>query len=104
MTGRADFLVDFEAALKLRLIVFSERPGKRPFQPRRRFLLRSQRWQRHGSDRAGQHESENRALHRHSTASAHAFAPRTDSEIEFGSGLVFSKMPSSGMMIRKNAK
>ena len=35
---------------------------------------------------------------------AHPFAPSTDSEIEFGTGLVFSKMPSSGRMTRKNAK
>ena len=30
--------------------------------------------------------------------------PDTNSEIEFGSGLVFSKMPSSGSTIRKKAK
>ena len=34
----------------------------------------------------------------------HTFAPSTDSEIEFGTGLVFSKIPSSGRMIRKKAK
>src|SRR5262249_6171301 len=104
MTVRADFPVNLEAPLELRRIISPEWSGKRPLQTGRGHLLLGLRGERQPGDRAYQRESENSALHRHDSAPAHAFAPKTDSEIEFGSGLVFSKMPSSGMMIRKNAK
>ena len=104
MAVGADLAVDLEAALQLRLVIFSERPGERPFLPRRRHLLAllRERRQRQSEQRTGKDESEDRALHGHDRL--HAFAPNTDSEIEFGNGLVFSKMPSSGSTIRKKAK
>ena len=104
MAVRADLAVDLETALQLRLVVFSERAGERPFQPRWRHLLGQLcgRGQRHGGQRTGEDKGEDGALYVHDHP--HALAPRTDSEIEFGSGLVFSKMPSSGRTIRKKAK
>ena len=44
-------------------------------------------------DQADKRKSENSFLHH--APPAHAFARKTDSEIEFGNGLVFSKMPSN---------
>ena len=104
MAVRADFAVDLEAALELRLVVFAERAGERPFLPRRRHLLGQLRGGRRGDgeQRAGKDKGEDGTLHAHDRP--HALAPKTDSEIEFGSGLVFSKMPSSGSTIRKKAK
>jgi len=51
MTVRADFAVDLEAALQLRLVVFAERSRERPGQPRRRRLL-------FGESRHAQRDSE----------------------------------------------
>src|SRR5665213_2172502 len=105
MAGRADFLVDLEAALKLPFVIFAEGTGERPLHGRRRNLmfLRGGR-QRERGKRACQHKSEDGVFGRHDSFPAHAFAPKTESEIEFGNGLVFSKMPSSGRTIRKKAK
>ena len=104
MAVGANLAVDLEAALELRLVVFAERTGERPLLPRRRHLLGQLRGSRRGDSeqRAGQDKGEDGALHDHDRP--HALAPNTDSEIEFGSGLVFSKMPSSGSTIRKKAK
>src|SRR3974390_863850 len=104
MAVRANLAEDLETALELRLVVFAERTGERPFQPRRRHLLGQLRGRRRSGcgQRTGEHEGEDGTLHVHDHP--HALAPRTDSEIEFGTGLVFSKMPSSGRTIRKKAK
>src|SRR5262249_43133703 len=106
MAGCTDFLVDLEAALKLPLIVSAERPGERPSQlwrGRRIVLLRDCR-RSQNAKAACERENDDGSLRLHAGSPAHAFAPSTESEIEFGSGLVFSKMPSSGRMTRKNAK
>src|SRR5215510_3445991 len=108
MAGCAYFLVDLESALELGRIVFSKRTRERPsqFWRHRRFMLMLLRvdWQGEHAKTTHERESNDGPLHFHVHPPAHAFAPSTESEIEFGSGLVFSKMPSSGRMTRKNAK
>src|SRR6185503_320904 len=103
MADRTDLAINLEAALELRGIVFAERAGERPLQLRGRHLLHRLRGSRGRKD-AGKHGGAERKPGFHDSPPAHALAPRTDSEIEFGNGLVFSKMPSSGRMIRKKAK
>ena len=41
---------------------------------------------------------------RHDIAATYILEPKTDSEIDLGSGLVFSKSPSIGSTSRKNAR
>src|SRR5665647_1485385 len=109
MAVGADFLVDLEAALQLAFVEFAERAAERPLHARRRHLLafgEGRRAQRQHC--AGERESDEGPMQGtvigHGARPAHAFAPKTDSEIEFGSGLVFSNIPSSGSTIRKNVK
>ena len=60
MAVGADLAVDLEAALQLRLVVFSEWTGERPGLPRRRNLLGKLRGgrRRHGNGKGGEDESE----------------------------------------------
>src|SRR5215475_5809541 len=117
MTDLADLAIDLEPALELRAVVFAERPRERPLVHgrRRRFvLLRQDRRGERGEPNA---ESEDGARDGHGVP-LQAFAPAgggagapmglpsgsTDSEIEFGSGLVLSTLPSTGRITRKKAK
>src|SRR2546427_270038 len=106
-----DFAVDFEPTLQLATIVFSERPGERPFVLRwvRRLMVLCQRRGDESPGEAGKDE--------HSAGNGHgcpqaftgggagapigAPSPSTDPAIEFGSGFVRSTLPSTGRMIRK---
>src|SRR5262249_16602552 len=109
MTDLADLAIDLEPALELRAVVFAERSRERPLVHgrRRRFvLLRQDRRAERGEPNA---ESEDGARDGHGVP-LQAFAPAgggagapsrsTDSEIEFGSGLVLSTLPSTGRITR----
>ena len=102
MAAGADLAINLEAALQLRLVVFAERTGKRPFQPRRRHLFLARRRRGKAGSQAGEGKSGDDVSRFHDRP--HALAPSTNSEIDFGNGLVFSKMPSSGRTMMKNAK
>ena len=117
MTDLADLAIDLEAALQLGAVVFAERARERPFVHGRcrRFVLLRQCRRGECGERDG--ESENGARGGHGVP-RQAFAPAgggagapmglpsrsTDSEIEFGSGLVLSILPSTGRITRKKAK
>ena len=106
----ADLAIDLEAALQLAAVVFAEGAGERPLLARRhrRVACGERGWRRRDpSKRAG--ESERRGWF---ATSMFSLAPqpralleaRIDSDIEFGSGLVFSTQPSTGRMMKKCAK
>src|SRR5262249_55043457 len=114
VTNLADLPVDLEAALELCAVELAERSGERPFihgRRRRLVLLRPRRRGERG-ERDGESEDDARAGHKTSQAFADggAGAPMglpsrsTDSEIEFGTGLVLSTLPSTGRITRKKAK
>ena len=120
MTDLANLAVDFEAALQLSAIEFADRSGERPFLPRRRLLLGSERrsrgetQNRYGRKREGETRATRRGLIMASllaqlllAAAVAATGVRppafasTASEIECGSGNGFSIRPSSGSTTRK---
>ena len=106
VTGRADLFVDLEAALQLRRVESAEGSRERPIDAAARGTCSV--CAAAGGASAAREPARTRAKIACDASSwaapAHALAPSTDSEIEFGSGLVFSKIPSSGSTIRKKAK
>ena len=118
MTARADLLINLKTALQLCRVVETEWTRERPMQPGRRIgLLResgSTDTAKRTRERQGTREP---VMTLHAGGSLHACMPgdgaeapagtpcrKTDSEIEFGNGLVLSNSPNSGRITKKNAK
>jgi len=71
MAGRADFLVDFQAALQRAAVKLADRTGERPFLRRRNFLSLCRPGVRRGSgeQRAGERQRDHAGHHRRRPAS-----------------------------------
>src|SRR4029078_3528813 len=117
VAGRADFAVDLEASLQLRLVVLSERSCKRPpVLGRGRGLMPLRQSRREGRqtghatccDKPAQGHGLSHALGVPPGAGAGAPAGNpclnTACEIEPGRSFVFSTGASTGRMIKKYAK
>ena len=120
VAGAADFLVDLESALQLRLVVDAEHAGEAPVLARglrlfgvalRERRRRAREDERHGREgQGGELDTDHR---RTSLGAGRASACRaaavfvfvsTASAIEVGIGFVFSVKLRTGMMMRKKAK
>jgi len=118
MTARADLLINLKAALQLCLVVETEWTGERPMQAGRRIGFLRESGNTDTAKCARERQSKREPVMTHSGGSLHACAPggggaeapaetpcrKTDSEIEFGNGLVLSNSPNSGRITKKNAK
>ena len=119
MTAGTDLLIDLKAALQLGLVVETEWTPKRPMQARRRIGFLRESGNADAAKCARKRQSKREpVMTLHAGGSLHACAPggggaeapagtpcrNTDSDIEFGSGLVLSNSPNSGRITKKNAK
>ena len=117
MTGRADLLINLKAALQLCLIVETEWTPERPMQAGRRIGFLREGGNTDTAKCARERQSKREPVMTLHAGSLHACMPgggaeapagtpcgNTDSEIEFGSGLVLSNSPNSGRITKKNAK
>ena len=103
MAASTDFLIDLEATLHGSLVEIAERPGKAPLARDEFHITAASRlgWAGKTNHRRQRGNGCNQKL-------AHQAAPfavaSTGSEIDFGSGLVVSKILSSGRIARKCRK
>lgn len=118
MTAGTNFLIDLKAALQLGLVVETEWTPKRPMQARRRIGFLREGGIINATKCARERQSKREPVMTLHAGSLHACAPggggaeapagtacrKTDSDIEFGSGLVLSNSPNSGRITKKNAK